>query len=88
MSCIKENECFDSKVFLKMYVDYDSCGEVTLEEFEEILEENKICLWNYPLTEIDHIIENDIDVVLVRFPEMDASGYEYRFCEIPKDDEE
>ena len=47
------------------------------------IEENEICLWNYPLTEIDHIIENNIDVVLVRFTD-DYDGYEYRSTGMPE----
>ena len=87
MSCIKDDYCWDSADFLEEYADYRPCDDVvTIDEFEEILEENEICLWNYPLTEIDHIIENNIDVVLVRFTD-DYDGYEYRFCEIPKEDD-
>ena len=45
-------------------------------------------LWNYPLTEIDHIVENKLNVVLV-----DVSGFaggnewvtEYRWFEVPED---
>lgn len=47
-------------------------------------------LWNYPLTEIDHIVENNINVVLVACLEWrgdDASDYDivYRWCEVPED---
>lgn len=39
--------------------------------------------WNYPLTEITEVLENKIDVVLVRFPmSHNCSEYEYRFCEV------
>lgn len=87
MSNIKDDNCWDSADFLEIYVGYRPCEDVELEKFEEILKENEVCLWNYPLTEIDHIIENNIDVVLVRFPEM-YGGYEYRFCEISDEYEE
>lgn len=47
-------------------------------------------LWDYPLTEIDHIVENNLNVVLV-----DCSHYEdgefvneYRWFEVPEDFEE
>lgn len=85
MSCIKDNGCWDSADFLEEYAGYRPCENVTLEKFEKILKKNEVCLWNYPLEEIDHIIENNIDVVLVRFPKM-YGGYEYRFCEISKED--
>lgn len=44
-------------------------------------------LWDYPFTEIEHIVEQGLDVVLV-----DISGYgdgewktEYRWFEVPED---
>ena len=48
-------------------------------------------LWDYPLDEIDHIVENGIPVVLV-----DVSGFnedeewiqEYRWFEVPEDFED
>ena len=45
-------------------------------------------LWNYPLTEIDHIVENNINVVLVQCLEWNHNGgYDtvYRWCEVPED---
>ena len=32
---------------------------------ERVLYENNLDLWSYPLSEIDHIVENELDVVLV-----------------------
>lgn len=44
-------------------------------------------IWDYPFVEIDHIVENKLNVVLV-----DISGYgegewktEYRWFEVPED---
>lgn len=59
-----------------------------IDEIRELLEMNDIYnLWDYPLTEIDHIVENNLDVVLV-----DCSHYEdnifvneYRWFEVPED---
>lgn len=46
-------------------------------------------LWNYPLSEISHIVENDLDVVLVDCmvvnPETDEFEHEYRWFEVPED---
>ena len=57
----------------------------TLEEFEEFLQElyeiNNISIWNFPINEVKHIIENELTVVLVRFQDI-YGGYEYRWCEI------
>lgn len=85
MSNIMSDVCYDSADYIEVVAGYRPCEDVTLEECGRILEEREVCLWNYPLTEIDHIIENDINVILVRFPEDDGNGYDYRFCEIPKE---
>ena len=46
-------------------------------------------LWDYPLSEIDHIVENDLDVVLVDCmivnPETDKFEHKYRWFEVPED---
>jgi hypothetical protein len=44
-------------------------------------------LWDYPLTEIDHIVENNLNVVLVDCShyEGDAFIHEYRWFEVPED---
>lgn len=80
MSVILNDRCLDSKEYLKEITGFSFCEEISLEKCEKILEERNMCLWNYPLTEIEHIIENDIDVVLVRFPKINGE-YEYRLCE-------
>ena len=85
MGCIKDNDCWDSADYLEEFAEYRPSEDVTLGEFEEILEEREINLWNYPLTEIEHIIENEINVVLVRFPD-EYDGYDYRFCEVPEEE--
>lgn len=63
--------------------------ENTTEEIESILVDYGYCdLWNYPLDEIAHILENNIDVVLV-----DVSSHnnecewnsELRWFEVPPD---
>jgi hypothetical protein len=53
------------------------------DEIQNLLEDNGFeNVWNYPLTEIDHIIENDLDVVLVDIS--DKEMQEYRWFEVPK----
>lgn len=73
---IKNNECIDSDEYVALITGKFPCKEPTLKEVEEMELEK----WNYPLTEIDHIMENEIPVILVRFPSPDG-GYDYRFCE-------
>ena len=49
-------------------------------------------LWNYPLSEIDHIVENDLDVVLVECMVCNDGTrefeYKYRWFEVPENFEE
>jgi hypothetical protein len=59
---------------------------------ERILYENGFELWSYPLSEIDHIVENNCDVVLVDCmvysEETKEYDHEYRWFEVPEDWEE
>lgn len=60
----------------------------TVKEIEAILRLHDLEYWNYPLSEIDHIVENELNVVLV-----DVSGHdeynvwktEHRWFEVPDD---
>lgn len=79
---VKDDICYESNEYINMIYDSeDNWYSFPLSDLPKYLGEFE--LWDYPITEIDHILENDIDVVLVRFPEL-YGGYEYRFCEIPK----
>jgi hypothetical protein len=44
-------------------------------------------LWDYPLTEIDHIVENNLNVVLVNCCHYYGDEFfaEYRWFEVPED---
>lgn len=63
-----------------------------VKEIHDLLRLNKVetteePLWDYPLDEIDHIVENGIDVVLVdvsSFNEKDEWISEYRWFEVPE----
>lgn len=77
---IKNNECMDSDEYVALITGKFPDKEPTLKQVEEM----ELDKWNYPLTEIDHIIENEIPVILVRFPSPDG-GYDYRFCEVEAD---
>ena len=62
------------------------------EQISNVLLLNKMPnLFDYPLSEIDHIVENKIDVVLVDVSCFDNHGiwhYEYRWLEVPENFEE
>lgn len=68
---------------------FDSFVENDIEELEKILIYADKPLWNYRLTEIDHIVENEIDVVLVDCMVFSAEegGYVHtlRWFEVPSD---
>lgn len=69
-------------------------GDNDIDTIENILKDFKLDddLWNYPLSEIDHIVENDLDVVLVdcMVYNNDTNEYEhiYRWFEVDEDFEE
>jgi hypothetical protein len=66
-------------------------GEDDVELIQEILVENGYIdeLWDYPMSEIDHIVKNELDVVLVDCmvvnPETDQFEHQYRWFEVPED---
>lgn len=61
---------------------------------QKILAENgyRNKFWDYPLSEIDHIVENDLNVVLVDCMvwnrEERVFQHEYRWFEVPEDFDE
>lgn len=75
---IADNECYDSDRYVELVTGQRPAGMVTLAQLEEM----ELREWNYPLTDIGEIIENGLEVVLVRFPS--GRDYEYRLCETEK----
>ena len=69
--------------------DHENC----VAEIETVLKQHGLeseC-WSYPLTEIDHIVENEIPVVLVDVSGFDKQGkwkYEHRWFQVPEDFED
>ena len=59
---------------------------------EDGLDLNGYGFWNFPLSEIDHIVENNLDVVLVDCMVWNETikefKHEYRWFEVPEDFEE
>ena len=70
---------------------YIISGEDDVELIQEILVENGYTeeLWDYSLSEIDHIVENNLNVVLVDCmvvnPDTDQFEHQYRWFEVPED---
>ena len=67
-------------------------GEDDVSFIHGILAHEELDLWDYALSEIDHIVENDINVVLVDCmvvnEDTDQFEHEYRWFEVPEDFEE
>lgn len=67
-------------------------GDDDIESISKILGRFGYNLWNYPLSEIDHIVENEINVVLVDCmvynEEKKEFEHVYRWFEVPDDFEE
>ena len=71
----------DVNEFLQTYYDINEQKMLTLEAFEDLKKENGIEEWDYPLEEYEHLVENGIKAVPVRFWNV-YGDYDYRFCEI------
>ena len=57
---------------------------MSADELRELLDDNGLSnLWDYPLDEIDHIVENDLNVVLVVFDTGCVTKREWRWFEFP-----
>lgn len=67
---------------------YILSGENDIEFIENILILEGHTLWNYPMSEIDHIVENELNVVLVDCmvvnEETDQFEHQYRWFEVPE----
>ena len=63
-------------------------GDNDIEFIESVLAHEGFELWNYPMSEIDHIVENNLDVVLVNCmvvnEETNQFEHIYRWFEVPE----
>lgn len=86
------------QTFLERITDkcYIINGDNDIEFIHDVLigegfEDDDLPIWDYPLDEIDEIVENDVDVVLVEccyFDDDDKLQREYRWFEVPDGCEE
>ena len=67
-------------------------GDNDIQFIQDILEEDGYTLWDYPLSEIYHIVEHSLKVVLVDCLVYNGATeefeHEYRWFEVPEDFEE
>ena len=87
---VKSNTLFNPQSYLMLVTDicyFQKSSEDVYEFIDNVLQHHGLELWNYPLKEIDHIIENDIDVVLVDCSHFEDDCYinELRWFEVPSD---
>ena len=91
---VKSKEIYSPQTFVEAVTGlyYVSEGEDDVIFVEEKLALNGFELWNYPLTEIEHIVENGLNVVLVDCLVYNGTTeefeHEYRWFEVPDDFEE
>ena len=68
---------------------YCISGDNDIGFIQRVLAQNGFELWDYPMSEIGHIVENELDVVLVDCMVWDdGTGeyqHEYRWFEVPED---
>ena len=85
---VKSNVIFSVQSFCDSYLGFCPVINNNKGELREILDNNGYDnLWDYPLSEINIICENQLDVVLVDCSYTDENTYElapeYRWVEIP-----
>ena len=90
---VKSEQIYSPQNYLEMITGncYVISGANDVETIECILEDHGYNLWNYALSEIDHIVENNINVVLVdcMVYNDDTNEFEhtYRWFEVNFDEE-
>lgn len=91
---VKSERIYSPQSYLETVTDrcYIVRGENDITFIGDVLEYENLELWNYPLSEIDHIVENNLNVVLVDCmvvnEETDQFEHQYRWFEVPEDFEE
>lgn len=64
-------------------------GDDDIAFIQRVLTQNKFELWDYPMSEIDHIVENELNVVLVDCMVWNKKTkefeHQYRWFEVPED---
>lgn len=89
---VKSEQIYSPQIYVEAITGlyYVFRGEDNITFIEDKLALNGFELWNYPLSEINHIVENNLDVVLVdcSYYKEDVYINEYRWFEVPEDFEE
>ena len=93
MKLVKSEQIYSPQNYLELITGdcYIVKGSNDVETIECILEDLGYCLWSYALSEIGHIVENDIPVVLVDCmvynDDIEEFEHVYRWFEVDFDEE-
>ena len=84
---VKSEKIYSTTSYCSEFLGFYPIPECKEDELREILDERGYdYLWDYPLTEIDHIVENKLDVVLVDTSYVDEKTHEiipeYRWFQV------
>ena len=92
---VKSKQIYNPQSFVGILTGYYYCfrKDDTAREIHDLLKKHNVetedCpLWDYPLDEIDHIVESNLNVVLVDCTYVDDNCElikEYRWFEVPED---
>ena len=91
---VKSERIYSPQQYLEVITDkcYIIRGEDDVAFIHGALAHDGFDLWDYPMSEIEHIVENKLDVVLVDCmvvnEETDQFEHQYRWFEVPEDFEE
>lgn len=88
MSKVLSDECINSGTYIKMLTGYEP--QTPIIDWSEYNRLSKIYPtliehWDYPVSEIDHISEANLTVVLVMFNNDTDGGLIFRYCEIEEE---
>lgn len=89
-NCVKSNQIYSPENYISAITGlyyFLKHNTHPINEIQDILSEHGYELWDYPLTEINHIVENNLNVVLVNCSYYEGDKYidEYRWFEVPED---
>lgn len=90
---VKSKKLYSTQSFCNDFLGFCPFVEKEKDELRDILDDRGYDnLWDYPLDEIDHIVENELNVVLVDTSYVDDKTFEiveeYRWVEIPETEED
>ena len=83
----QSEKIYTTQSFCMEFLDFCPTTKGTENELRDILDERGEDLWDYPLSEIDHIVQNELRVVLVDTTYVNDNGElipEYRWFEVPE----